>query len=247
MKKALVVLLLISFGLFAQKNKLNQISLSSGHILKVGQMFKVLTGSKADGGFKFIRQNKSAFSSILIQNAFSDIDAFPINKQGLKFTFTKFYRIGNENAGFVNYALFKVGVYNFEVDLENAIKAKEIGLESNIEVIDMPKEETIVNENINLPNKTLGQEYAQTKIETKPTVEIVEPKPKETTKVIEQQIPIIAEAKNPIIKTETTLNTTTFSPEVAKLIQLLTEQLTKELTIKITKELTEKLIKQLKQ
>ena len=91
---------------------------------------KIGTGSMNDGDFKFIRTNASSlfnyYSNTGYQGLANQANSFRRSNSGLTFKVKKMITRGNKKNGFVYYAKIGSGMINYEVDLENAIRSREL-------------------------------------------------------------------------------------------------------------------------
>jgi len=125
-------LLIFGFVLAQQipQYKNDTLTTSSGFKVHEGLELKIGTGSMNDGDFKFIRTNAASlfnyYSTTGYQGLANQANSFRRSNSGLTFKVKKIMSRGNKRNGFVYYAKIGYGLVNYEVDIENAIKAREI-------------------------------------------------------------------------------------------------------------------------
>lgn len=136
MKKVFVIFTLLVFGIYySQKTPKFQndtLTTSIGFKVYEGLDLKIGTGSMNDGDFKFIRTNASSlfnyYSTTGYQGLANQANSFKRNNSGLTFKVKKIMPRGNKRNGFVYYAKIGSGMINYELDIENAIKYRELVL-----------------------------------------------------------------------------------------------------------------------
>lgn len=109
------------------KNKDTLIA-SNGMKFYKGAIIKLGVGSTDDGNFKFIRRNENS-----IFNYYGDdsqkvnaANSLPRNQSGYNVIIKRVENRGNKKKGYIKYAVFTLGIVNYEIDIENAINTGEV-------------------------------------------------------------------------------------------------------------------------
>ncbi len=103
---------------------------STGFKVYEGLELKIGTGSMNDGDFKFIRTNANSMfkysSTTGYQGLANQANSFRRDNSGLVYKVKSIMTRGSKKNGYVYYVKIGRGLVNYEVDLENAIRAEEI-------------------------------------------------------------------------------------------------------------------------
>ncbi|MET3538407.1 SHOCT domain-containing protein [Chryseobacterium limigenitum] len=134
MKKTVLIFTLLFFGIYYSqtlpKFENDTLTTSTGFKVYEGLNLKIGTGSMNDGDFKFIRTNASSmfnyYSTTGYQGLVNQANSFRRSNSGLTFKVKKIMTRGNKRNGFVYYVKIGSGLINYEMDVENAIKYREI-------------------------------------------------------------------------------------------------------------------------
>ena len=120
----------IAFAQQASKFENDTLTTSTGFKVYKDLELKIGTGSMNDGDFKFIRTNASSLfnysSTTGYQGLANQANSFRRDNSGLIYKVKSIMPRGSKKNGYVYYAKIGRSLINYEVDLENAIKAGEI-------------------------------------------------------------------------------------------------------------------------
>lgn len=134
MKQKLIIIALFIAGICTAQNEIkfenDTLTTSTNYKVYEGLNLKIGTGSMTDGDFKFIRTNANSMmnysSSTGYKGLANQANSFSRSNSGLNFKVKKIMQRGNKKNGFVFYAKIGSALMNYEVDIENAIKSREL-------------------------------------------------------------------------------------------------------------------------
>ena len=112
----------------AHINKNDTLISNNGMKFYKGAKIKLGVGSTNDGNFKFIRINENSFFNYYGADSqkVNSANSLSRNQSGYNAIIKRVENRGNESIGFVKYAVFNSRGINYEIDIENAIIAREI-------------------------------------------------------------------------------------------------------------------------